>query len=47
MLACPAFAEAAPRRQAKRDFGVEARTMKNQWVTDTRHEKRTRKWGIV
>jgi hypothetical protein len=26
--ACPAFAEGASRRQAKRHFGVQARTMK-------------------
>ncbi len=40
--ACPAFAEAASRRQAKGHFGVQARTMKIQRVTDTKRETRTR-----
>ena len=33
--ACPPFAEAASRRQAKRHFGVQARKMKNYRIADT------------
>ena len=43
---CPAFAEAASRRQAKRHFGVQARSMVIQKITDTRHETRTRSFLI-